>query len=65
MTVDHLIKCAEKEYRRREFSFPKQVEDGKMTAEFADFQLRAMGEICQTLHSIKKGETPRCLAVAK
>jgi hypothetical protein len=54
-TLDQQIQAAEKEYRRREFAYPRAVEQGHMKPEFADYQLRVQGAIVQTLRNLKKG----------
>lgn len=57
-TIDQLIQAADKELKRREFAYPRAVEDRKMTREFADFQINAMREIGKVLRDLKAGNLP-------
>ena len=51
--IDELIKCAERELKRRETNYPLLVKQNKMTQEKADHEIRLQDQIVRTMDSFK------------
>jgi hypothetical protein len=49
VTLDEQIKCVERELELRRRVYPRRVADRKMTPERADYQIRAMQAVLETL----------------
>ncbi len=55
LSIGELVAAAKRELAQRERVYPRLVEAGKMTKAAADYQVRAMGDILETLREIEVG----------
>lgn len=58
-TVDQLASCAEREVKQRRRVYPRRVEDGKMTQEFANEQIAMMEQIARDLRAKADAEAAK------
>ena len=56
MTITEQIKCVEREIRMRERVYARWVGAGKMSAGKADYELRCMKAVLETLQAVNRKE---------